>query len=208
MKNNRHYCFQHIQDYYEKEFDESKENHQILGWESREAQHLRFFILTENVELSGRSLLDVGCGLGDLFFYIQKRGINLKDYHGVDICKKIISKALKMNPEINIECRDIFSSTEFCEKYNYDLVYSSGIFNLKQSTNLLFLKDALMIFKEIANEYVVFNLLSDKSNDKEDPYCYYSVEEAAEIVDQCSFQSFKIVEDYLQNDFTVVCKKQ
>ena len=56
----------------------------ILDWAGPETQVLRFEILADNVALHGRSLLDVGCGLGDLVAFLDKQGIDV-DYTGIDV---------------------------------------------------------------------------------------------------------------------------
>lgn len=206
MKKINKYCFEHVKDYYEQNINSYSENHQILGWESREAQHIRFSVLVDNVDLYKRSLLDVGCGLGDLFFYLCSQGVELEQYYGVDISEVVVNKALEMNPHLNIEHRDIFSDQDFAQNNSYDVVYASGIYNLKQNNNINFLEESLSIYKKVSKEYVVFNLLSEKSEDKEDAYYYYSSNCITELVRKFKFADFSIIEDYLHNDFTVICK--
>lgn len=206
MKKNNNYCLEYVKDYYEQNISNYSENHQILGWESREAQYIRFSVLADNIDLNKRSLLDVGCGLGDLFFYICNKGIELEKYYGVDISEVVVKKALEMNPHLDIEHRDIFSDPDFIQQNNYDVVYASGIYNLKQNNNINFLEESLSILKKISKEYVVFNLLSEKSEDKEDAYFYYSPNRIKKLVKGLQFTDFSIIEDYLHNDFTVICK--
>jgi len=36
-----------------------------VGWSSRSDQHLRFEVLCRGLDLRGKRILDIGCGLGD-----------------------------------------------------------------------------------------------------------------------------------------------
>ncbi|HPA64879.1 MAG TPA: class I SAM-dependent methyltransferase, partial [Spirochaetota bacterium] len=67
-----------IRDHYVPKFGNDRLNHEILDWESMEAQHSRFAVLSEYVPLSGKSLLDVGCGLADLYAFLTEHGIRTK----------------------------------------------------------------------------------------------------------------------------------
>ena len=65
-----------IKTYYEENHKEGRADHEILGWESRQAQRKRFEILVLNVDLEGKSLLDVGCGLGNMLEFIEEKKKN------------------------------------------------------------------------------------------------------------------------------------
>lgn len=64
---------------------------QALFWSSREIQVLRFEVLSQvfkaqKTQQAG-SLLDVGCGFGDLSAYLRQIGLNC-DYFGLLICRQ------------------------------------------------------------------------------------------------------------------------
>ena len=67
------------------------ENIQSSGWSSVESQYLRFDYLCRDFDLNGKSILDVGCGKGDLVIYLKDKGINFSQYTGIDIAHKMIS---------------------------------------------------------------------------------------------------------------------
>ena len=54
-----------------------------------------------------------------------------------------------------------------------------------------------------------FNLLHHKSPDKESKYFYFSPEETVKIIEKNNFKfkKIEIIEQYLNNDFTVICEK-
>lgn len=196
-----------IRSYYEPKIKHLKEDYQILGWEDKEAHIKRFEVLTNNIDLNGKTILDVGCGLGNLFQFLKQKRIDV-DYTGVDILEKMIERAKLKNPGAKYICEDIFKNCIF-DNNSFDIVYASGIFNLKLSDNMTFLKNALETFFMLSKNTVVFNLLSTNSSDKEDKYCYYNILDVNRILEGLSYSpsSVKFIDNYLNDDFTVICKK-
>lgn len=193
-----------IKSYYEPKIRESRSDFDKLGWESEEAQKLRFKVFAGSVDLNGRSLLDVGCGLGSLYSFLRERSINTK-YTGVDLLEEMVSCAKTKYPEAEFICADIFEG-EFSDGHRYDVIYSSGIFNLNLVNNLKFLEKALQKFIGMADVAVVFNLLSDRSDNKEEEYFYYNPEDVLKIIARLPVTPSKtvIADAYLKNDFTVI----
>ncbi|MBO7486703.1 MAG: methyltransferase domain-containing protein [Spirochaetaceae bacterium] len=196
------------------------ENYKILGWESRAAQYKRFAVFTGSVIVHKSSILDVGCGLADLFHFItQGFGYNI-NYTGIDLSPKMIELAkeqLKNIPlpsnnssVITLLCQDIFSTNPYSSD-SFDFVYSSGIFNLNLGNNLEFLQQAFLLFASLCKKAFVCSLLSDTSDDKEDLYYYYNKDSVSRMLEKLKktypLSSFKIVDDYLINDFSIVWKK-
>lgn len=196
-----------IKSFYEPKIGQGLPDYQVLGWESPEAQFKRFDILVSNVDISGKKVLDVGCGLGNLLEYLNAKGIDV-DYTGVDISEKMIDCVKRKKPGARFYCIDIFK-TDFFEKDSFDVVFSSGIFNINLGNNREFLKNALTRFFELSKHTVVFNLLHHQSPDKEDTYFYFSPEEVVGILEglPVKIEKIRIVENYLKNDFTVICDK-
>jgi SAM-dependent methyltransferase len=196
-----------INTYYEANMAKGLPEYGILGWESEEAQRLRFDMLLSSVDLEGRTLLDVGCGTGNLLEYIQSRGIHVA-YTGVDILEKMIDMAKSKNLGGEFHHADIFKDNMF-EDRSFDVIYSSGIFNLNLGNNREFLKSALELFLRLSKEAVVFNLLHCDSPDREDKYFYFHPDEVSGILSGYSglIEKVQFIEAYLKNDFTVVCKK-
>ncbi len=195
-----------IKTYYQPKLDKEKQDFKVLGWESEEAQKLRFAVLTDNVSLEGKTLLDVGCGLGNLFQFIHSKDIHIK-YTGIDILKEMIDRASANNPDGSFMLLDIFNDNPFPEKA-FDVIYTSGIFNLNLGNNRGFLSKAISLFAKTAREAIVFNLLHIASLDREDTYYYFDPEEVKKIIGDLSLglKSVEIVEQYLKNDFTVICR--
>jgi cyclopropane fatty-acyl-phospholipid synthase-like methyltransferase len=199
--------FEIIRSYYEPKLDADIPDYEKLGWESASAQYSRFAAFADNVQLEGKSLLDVGCGLGNLLEYLTLQKVDVK-YTGVDILCKMIEQAKNKNLNGEFHCIDIFKDDPFADE-SFDVVYASGIFNLNLGNNKDFFSDALCHFGSMARSIVAFNLLDHRSPNREDKYFYFSPVEVLDYIENlsCRPRKVQIVEQYLKNDFTVICEK-
>lgn len=189
-----------ISAYYLGRLNRNQETHEALGWESAEAQTARFSVLLNLVPKDHYSLLDVGAGLGDLYGFLREREEPVS-YTGVDILPQMVDRARRRFPEARFECIDLLSDDRWREKF--DVVYASGIFNLRMPDNLGFVARAAKRFGKITKRLCVSNFLSDSAPDKEDPYFYYSPKTIAKTFSE-AFPRVEIVKGYLENDFTIV----
>lgn len=197
-----------IRTYYESKMGQGLPDYGILGWESEKAQYLRFDMLLDAVSLEDKTLLDIGCGMGNLLEYLNGKGIKV-GYTGVDILESMIecAECKKLNGEFC--CADVFEDGSFNNR-SFDIVYTSGIFNLNLGNNREFLLKALKKMLGLAKEAVVFNLLHKDSPDREDDkYYYYDPAEIKQLLEGFpEIRKVAIKEQYLNNDFTVVCFKK
>jgi len=194
-----------IRNFYIPWLKSEKSNAKKLAWDSRYNQLIRFQVLIDNIELSGKSILDVGCGLGDLCSYILEQGIDV-DYTGVDILAEMIADAQKNCPVGNFICADIFKDKKVFGTKRFDVVFASGTFNLKLGNNEIFIAEMVKRFSEFSREYFAFNMLHERSSDFMDTYFYTNPEKISRIIAPYA-NRIKIIDDYLKNDFTVVCQK-
>jgi len=81
-----------IQAHYESRIRPGRAGYEIVDWADAASQQRRFEVLAENADLTGRTILDVGCGLGDLWAFLQARGIRA-DYTGVDVLPSMMALA-------------------------------------------------------------------------------------------------------------------
>jgi SAM-dependent methyltransferase len=192
-----------IRDHYEPRIAPGKASYEILDWSDAVSQQARFHVLVEDVDLVGKTLLDVGCGLGDLWAFLKDRGIGV-DYTGVDILEKMVALARSRHPEARFQCADVFSEDPFGAR-RFDVVFCSGTFNLDLGNSREFLAEALARLFGLARQFLVFNLLHARTKDKFEHCVYYDPAEVLPMLRKFPCH-VRLVEDYLPNDFTVICK--
>ena len=166
-----------------------------LGW-MKDRQEIRFEALTAVGDLGGCSVLDVGCGFGDLLGFLQKRGIEVK-YRGWDINPDLVEIARDEYPGGSFDVVDI---SEYCGDIDADYVIASGVFNHEISDNTAFIRESLTTMADIANRGVAADFLST--------YVDYMVEDAyyadpKKIFDFCKNLSMRVSlrHDYLPYEF-------
>ena len=192
----------HIRKHYEPLIDPGRESFEIADWGDAASQAKRFEVLVELVDLTDRSLLDVGCGTGDLWAFLARRGLGVT-YLGVDLLDKMIDEARRRHPAGMFECLDPFDSSSLTNR-RFSVVFASGVFNLETGNSRDFLPGGVQRLLGLADEALVFNLLHARADPHYDHCVYYMPDQLTPLLDQLDCD-WRIVEDYLPNDFTVVC---
>ncbi len=205
MKRNK--AQENIRNHYENRISPERDHHDVLDWASAESQLKRFEVLSANVNLEGKTLLDVGCGLGDLFRFLKDQRIKV-DYTGVDLLQKMVIAANKKNPDGLFIQADVFVEETLPPELEkkIDVIFCSGIFNLNLGNNVEFLRLAVGKLLKLTDEYLVFNLLHKRAAGPDRKYFYFDPDVVLELLDNFECET-TILDDYLPNDFTVICKK-
>lgn len=68
-----------------------------LGWSSQAHQKIRFAAAASLIV--GKSILDIGCGLGDLLAYLCAMGRRPDSYHGIDILPEFVAEARRRHKD-------------------------------------------------------------------------------------------------------------
>ena len=98
---------------------------QGLLWSSAFTQELRFKQLIQDFDINNKSILDVGCGFGDIIPHLDKLS-NTYKYIGVDMTPTMINIAEKNHPNHKFILRDYFENPF---KQSFDIILSSGTLN-------------------------------------------------------------------------------
>ena len=192
-----------IREHYESRIAPGRASHEVLDWASAEGQLARIRALCRNVDLAGKTLLDLGCGLGDLWGFLKECGI-AADYTGVDLLERMVDEARRRHPDAHFVCADVFTANPF-EPESFDVVFASGAFNLNLGNNQQFLAAAIPRLLELSRDVVVLNLL--RRHDDDDPrYFYYQPDAVLPLLAEHGGH-VELLDDYLPSDFTIVCRK-
>ncbi len=202
-----------IRDHYRPRIQPGRPHHDILDWAAAETQETRFNVLTRCVDLQDKSLLDVGCGLGDLCTFLLRRLIHV-DYCGVDLVEEMLTKAASHHPSRQFACTDVFSNSAAStlaaldRPAPFDVVFCSGTLNLNLGNNMEFLPRSLRAMYDLAGDMLVVNFLSNRGYTVDPTYFNYSTHVVTKLVSNL-FPAAKVDlrDNYLANDFTLAIRK-
>lgn len=136
-----------------------------LGW-TKHKQEARFTQLLRFLKPERGTLLDIGCGFGDLYTYLKKNPkYRYVDYTGIDVMQQFIDIAIQNHPD---KC-DSFYRADFCTENgrdDYDFCVASGIFGhmVYESEQEMygFVEKIMSKAFQMCRGGVAFNFLSDK----------------------------------------------
>lgn len=174
-------------------------------WGSKDAQLLRFKLLFEIGDLDNRSVLDVGCGLGEFYHFCKEKGASLIEYVGIDINSEIVAQANENFPELNILCMDIMRNTFEADRFDY--VVASGLFNFKCAN---WNERVQFIIKEchrISKLGIAVNFLRFREENRNPVAHYVKHDVILKIMGRLT-NRYALRCDYKKNDFTVYAYKE
>lgn len=129
------------------------------------------------VPLTGASLLDVGCGTGDLIDFLAPQ--KLSQYVGIDIYRASLDIAKKNHPKATFIEGDLLTEA-FPEKFDY--AFCSGSLTIKLSVdNYSFLEAMVSKMWELTRVGVAFNVLTDDEIDPDTDIFFYNPNRVLQI---------------------------
>jgi SAM-dependent methyltransferase len=172
-----------------------------MGWSSAFTQALRFDMIDYLVGFTNQSVLDVGCGDAGLWHYLNKKNIAC-DYRGVDISTKMVQRAQARYPGIAVRSANMLDVQD-----GADIVVCSGGLSMVPETNAMaFLEQALTHLFGLAQQTLVFNVLSTHAPAKSSKFQRYN---PVDVMQFCFTLTpyVSVHHGYLPNDFTVLLTK-
>jgi 2-polyprenyl-3-methyl-5-hydroxy-6-metoxy-1,4-benzoquinol methylase len=129
---------------------------QAVRW-TPEGQRRRYETLLRIAgDISGKKILDFGCGKGDLYGFIKERGISI-NYCGIDVNENLIKLAKSKYPETEFIAVDLEES-EF--ERAFDVIFICGVFNLRIAGIEESMKNVLKTLFRLCKETLHVNFLS------------------------------------------------
>ena len=194
-----------IRHLYEERLKKFGHNPKSVGWGSTEDQLLRFKVLSEIGDLKNTSIIDIGCGLGDLYKFLKGCFDNIS-YLGIDISPKLIEKAREIYEAEGAEFLHVdILDDSFKREADYFLL--SGALNFRVKDNLLLAKNVIKKMFLLARRGVACNFLSRYVDYETEKNFHYSPEEIFSISKKIS-KYLTIRHDYPLWEFTVYLYKR
>lgn len=190
---------------YQKTYKRHGLNPKSLQWVTKESADIRYEQIVADLDFEKKSVLDVGCGFGDLISILSENTMNLQ-YVGVDVVPEFIEAAKHKFPGYKFLLNDYFAEpmSEF-----FDIIVSSGTLNSKREDVVSFRKEAIKAMFEHCKEAVIFNMAGGypQPKNRKRSKIYYA--DALDILRYCLKLTSKTIfrYHYRRRDFTVVMFK-
>lgn len=156
---------------YSKRFTQMGYDPKTLGWGSKEQQEFRFLKAIEELHFNNpKSILDIGCGFGDLLALFINKKIPISSFTGLDINSDLIEEAKKKwkTSFIPYEFKVYNILEEPINKPIADIGFLIGVLNLNLKDDFdnytyskVFIKNAFLA----VNEVLVVDFLSSHISD-------------------------------------------
>lgn len=142
----------------------SEQGYAISGWSNQRSQNARFNALLRTSQFSGGTIVDYGCGLGDLYGFLTDHNIECS-YKGLDQSPDMVYMASRKYGDrfsvIPIDSVDFPSS---------DYIFASGVFQFKDDENGAYYIDLLeKLFCNCRKAISVNFLSSERKVENTDP---------------------------------------
>lgn len=177
-----------------------------LFWESRAIQRTRFQAIAEIGIKAGDSLLDVGCGFGDLRSWLHSHELEV-DYTGLDLSPDLIDKARTLHARAQFHAGDIFDLEAGAD--SFDWVVLSGTLNWHLDDDGIYARRVIRRMFELCRKGVAFNMLNGHYWKGRSLYGLVAFDPDAmlaycrEMAPKCRCRT-----DYLDNDFTIYMRRE
>jgi len=182
-----------------------------VGWQDADVQRRRFHMLMDDNQYGVASILDVGCGYGELVEFLnrtKRQWFNHVKYVGIDVVPEMIDVARARYQSIRSESRFVLSTRRFeqadvrdwgphdqvAEQDIYDLVVCSGALRFHDMPEQLAMLDAMWA---MTGKVLAFNTRHA------DAY----LGDLSMILARFGSNNWRVRHDYGLDDMTVVVKR-
>lgn len=172
---------------------------EALGWRGEPSQLLRFEVIATVGDLHGCTVLDVGCGRGDLRAYLD-RTVSSLTYIGIDLMAEFIRQAEARYRDYpnTFFCQTDFTETVFPQ---VDYVIASGALCYR-SDDPDFHRDMIRKMYGAATRAVAFNML-DAARFPQHPLLVGHDHRQVVAFCEALAPNVELLQGYLEDDFTV-----
>lgn len=168
-------------------------------------QTLRYAKLLAGAKLEGASILDVGCGFGDLFGFLRTSGLTNFRYVGIDAVPEFVAEAQRRFTDP----RASFLQMEFPATFDgprFDIVVASGAFSLNTGQSygqsLAFVEDALNAMLNLSKEYACADFITNQVDFRRDHLVYYRPQDLLGIAQKLT-RRFVVEQDVFPFEYLV-----
>lgn len=183
------------------------DNEKAVGW-NKPKQRVRFEIMLQQIkrkfsstELRKLRLLDVGCGLGHFYEYLNANDIEVK-YVGADANSDFISHCRLKYP--NGEFYNVLIENNF---YESDIIVASGAFNRKFDDSPNIIKKFIQDTQRSKATVISINFLHSLAINQYEHNYYTSLSDIETVINRSCTSGFVVDGATLPGEFTIALYK-
>lgn len=189
-----------LEDYYRAQLEGHAAPERRVGWNSAHSQLVRFEALASVGDLRGKKVLDVGCGLGAFWGFLQKRRIKA-DYTGVDLFPNVIEEAKRHHPGARFEARVLMADP--FPAGSFDHAFLSGVFNVRVKDNGAYMRALLRCVMKQTRKAVAFNVLNADAGIKEEDRFTVHAGDLVALGKKLGCSKVRLLDHYHPMDLTI-----
>jgi SAM-dependent methyltransferase len=181
--------------FYEQSVKEFGVSAQGVHWNSKYTQYKRFEIITKFIkkDIKNSTIVDVGCGFGEFYNYLEKNHKIPIDFIGIDCEKNMITISKKRFPNLKFYLKDILK----------DELIKADYYTCSGALNILSIEEIAIFIEKCYNSSkkgFIFNFLKNLT---------FNNITKDEILNICTKHTKNILikENYLENDFSIFLKR-
>lgn len=199
--------FNNINEEFEKNFSLYGDNTKTVNMHIVN-QYAGFISLTNDIDMDNGSILDIGCGLGDINDFFKYIGTKNYNYLGIDIVESFIKHAQEKYIEDFIKFKQgNFIDDSFDNGFDY--IMGNKIFYRKINgiDTFEYIKEVIVKAFNLCNKGVMFNFLSDKAEIKYEKNYYMSPSTILDLSFELS-RNVILRNDYSPFEFSIIIFKE
>lgn len=177
-----------------------------VGWASISDQYLRFEVLCRGLDLRGRRVLDIGCGLGDFVPWAEARYGADFDYTGIDLSADLVAAARE---RFGGARRHFVAGTlpDGDDVGMFDIALLSGALTFKTTDNMAVMRSILASAWKHCAAAVCCNFMTGYADSRLEKNFHYSPEEVFAFAHSLS-RFVVLYHDYDLWEFTIQILRQ
>lgn len=188
---------------YDAAIAKASNRHERVLWGDSVKQYYRFSEMLRHVDRCSASVLDIGCGNGELLLFLNAHGFT-GEYTGVDINEGLLAEARKRYSGGDFRNLDIMSGAPL---EIYDYVVMSGLFNVDFGQDERFIHQFVERMFGLCREKVVLNAISSFATTRHEGTYYVDPCDMAKYVAASISGKFEIHHGFVPYNFTFVIHK-
>lgn len=147
-----------------------------VGWGSESDQAMRFEVLCRGLNLTGKRILDIGCGLGDFVPWAESRFGTDFDYVGMDLAADLVKSAAERlgGPRRRFIADTLGTETDIGE---FDVIVLSGTLTFRTTDNMATMRTILTNAFERCQGALCCNFMTSYADTQLEKNFHYSPEE-------------------------------